>query len=139
MFRYFTLLVPALLFAQTDGYVGSTACKSCHVETFARWVKTRMANVIRDPQLHPEAILPDFSKADPLLTFKKEDVAFTYGSKWKQRYFKQVGDDYFPLPAQWDVTNQVWRAYNVKVGTDWWTAHYPTYPQAAQDECGEPG
>lgn len=125
MFRYFTLLVPTLLFAQTDGYVGSTACKSCHAETYTRWAKTRMANVIRDPKLHPEAILPDFSKADPLLTFRKEDVAFTYGSKWKQRYFKKVGDDYFPLPAQWDVTNQVWRAYNVKVGTDWWTAHYP--------------
>jgi hypothetical protein len=52
---------------------------------------------------------PDFSKPDPLLTFSKDDVAFTYGSKWKQRCFKKVGDDYFPLPAQWDVTNGVWR------------------------------
>jgi len=48
-----------------------------------------------------------------------------YGSKWKQRYFKKVGDDFFPLPAQWDVTHQVWRAYNVKPGTDWWTKYYP--------------
>lgn len=84
-----------------------------------------MANVVVDPKQHPEAIIPDFSKPDPLLTFKKEDVAFTYGSKWKQRYFKKVGDDYFPFPAQWDIANKVWRAYNVKAGTDWWTAHYP--------------
>jgi hypothetical protein len=28
-----------------------------------------------------------------LLTFTKDDVAFVYGDKWKQRYFKQVGDD----------------------------------------------
>ena len=83
-----------------------------------------MANVIVDPKVHPEAIIPDFSQPDPLLTFKKEEVAFTYGSKWKQRYFKKVGDDYFPLPAQWDVANQMWRAYNVKPGTDWWTPHY---------------
>ena len=48
-----------------------------------------------------------------------------YGSKWKQRYFKKVGDDFFPLPAQWDVTHQVWRAYNVKPGTDWWTKYNP--------------
>ena len=116
-------LLSALLTAQN--YAGSAACKTCHAGIYERWSKTRMANVIVDPKQHPEAILPDFSKPDPLLTFRREDVAFTYGSKWKQRYFKQVGDDYFPFPAQWDVTNKVWRAYNVKPGTDWWTAHYP--------------
>ena len=42
---------------------------------------------------------------DPLLTFTKDDIAFVYGSRWKQRYFTKRGDDYFPLPAQWDVTN----------------------------------
>ena len=55
-------------------------------------------------------VLPDFNKADPLLTFKLDDVAFVYGSKWKQRYFKKVGNDYYPLPAQWDVTHRMWRA-----------------------------
>ena len=80
-----------------------------------------MANVVADPKVHPEAIIPDFSKPDPLLTFKKEDVAFTYGSKWKQRYFTKIGDDYYVFPAQWDVLGKVWRAYYAKAGTDWWT------------------
>ena len=84
-----------------------------------------MANVVQDPRQRPEAILPDLSKPDPLVTFKKEDVAFTYGSKWKQRYFTKVGNDYFPLPAQWDVTHKVWRAYFVRENTDWWVPHYP--------------
>jgi hypothetical protein len=88
-------------------YVGSKACRTCHPQIYARWEKTRMANVVLDPRQHPDAILPDFSKPDPLLTFKKDDVALIYGSKWKQRYFKKVGDDYFVLPAQWDVTHQV--------------------------------
>ena len=70
-------------------------------------------------------ILPDLSKPDPLLTFKKEDIAFLYGSKWKQQYFQKVGDDYFPLNAQWDITHQIWRPYNAAVGTDWWTKFYP--------------
>ena len=118
-------LPAALLAQQPAAYTGSAACKSCHPGIYERWSKTRMANVIVDPKQHPEAIIPDFSKPDPLLTFKKEDVAFTYGSKWKQRYFKKVGDDYFPFPAQWDVTNRVWRTYNVRPGTDWWTQHYP--------------
>ena len=118
-----TLGLAATTFAQ--GFVGSQTCKTCHVEIFGRWSKTRMANVIQDPKVHPEAILPDLSKPNPLVTFKKEDIAFTYGSKWKQRYFQKVGDDYFPLGAQWDVTNQVWRAYQVAANTDWWTVHYP--------------
>jgi predicted CXXCH cytochrome family protein len=84
-----------------------------------------MANVVRDPRIHPEAILPDLSKPDPLLTFTKDDIAFVYGSKWKQRYFTKRGNDYFPLPAQWDVTHQIWRPYHVPPNTDWWVAYYP--------------
>jgi predicted CXXCH cytochrome family protein len=106
-------------------YVGSAACRSCHGEIYERWQKTRMANVVQDPRLHPAAIIPDLSKPDPLLTFSKSDIALTYGSRWKQRYFKRIGDDYFVLPAQWDVTHKVWRPYFVKNGTDWWAVHYP--------------
>jgi len=84
-----------------------------------------MANVVRDPRLHPDAILPDLSIADQLLTFTASDIALVYGSRWKQRYFEKVGDDYFPLPAQWDVNNRVWRQYFVQGGTDWWTKYYP--------------
>ena len=83
---------------------------TCHAPIYERWSKTRMANVVRDPREHPDAIIPDLSKPDPLVTFKKDDIAFVYGSKWKQRYFTKVGDDYFPLGAQWDVANKVWRA-----------------------------
>lgn len=109
----------------TATYVGSTACKTCHSAMYARWSKTRMANIVTDPKVHPEVILPDLTKADPLVTFKKEDIAFVYGTKWKQRYFQKVGDDYFPLGAQWDVSHQMWRPYNVANGTDWWTKFYP--------------
>ena len=109
----------------TAQYTGSTACKTCHPAMYERWSKTRMANVVRDPKVHPDAIIPDFSKADPALTFTKDAIAFVYGSKWKQRYFTKVGDDYFPLPGQWDVANQKWSRYMVANGTDWWVPHYP--------------
>ena len=106
-------------------YVGSATCQRCHAEIYARWSKTRMANVVTDPKQHPEVIIPDLTKADPLVTFKKDDIAFVYGSKWKQRYFTKVGGDYFPLPAQWDVTHKIWRAYMVQPNTDWWVPFYP--------------
>jgi predicted CXXCH cytochrome family protein len=104
-------------------YVGSTSCRTCHQSVYDRWKTTLMANVVQNPKEHPEAIIPDFTVHDALLTFTKEDVAFTYGSKWKQRYFKKDGDDYYPLPAQWDVTHKKWKGYLVK--DDWWVPFYP--------------
>ena len=104
-------------------FVGSTACVSCHRDIYDRWKSTLMANVVRDPRQHPDAIIPDLSKHNPLVTFAIDDIAFVYGSKWKQRYFKKIGDDYYPLPAQWDVTHKLWKPYFAK--EDWWAPLYP--------------
>ena len=107
-------------------YVGSATCQTCHQDIYARWAKTRMANVVRDPKLHPDAIIPDLTMPDALVTFTAEDIALVYGNHWKQRYFKKVGTDYFPLPAQWDVTNKKWLPYHVPdTGGDWWAKFYP--------------
>ena len=106
-------------------YVGSETCRRCHAPVYERWSKTRMANVVTDPKVNPAVVIPDLSKPDPLVTFKLSDVAFVYGTKWKQRYFTKVGNDYFPLGAQWDITNKVWRPYMVQPNTDWWVPHYP--------------
>jgi len=83
-----------------------------------------MANVVRDPREYPEAIIPDLA-TNTVAKFSKDQVAFVYGSLWKQRYFTKVGDDYFPLPAQWDVVHKKWLPYFVKPGTDWWAPFYP--------------
>jgi predicted CXXCH cytochrome family protein len=96
-------------------YVGSVACQKCHADL--------MANVVRDPKEHPEAIIPDLTHADAMVQFTADDIAFVYGSKWKQRYFKKVGDDYYVFPAQWDVANKKWRKYFAK--DDWWSPLYP--------------
>src|SRR5215471_12563886 len=60
-------------------YVGSGTCADCHLAIYQRWAKTRMANVVTDPRIQPQVVLPDFSKADPLVTFKLDDVALVYG------------------------------------------------------------
>ena len=110
--------------AISASYVGSHKCEKCHEEIYAHWKKTPMANVVRDPREHPDAIIPDLA-TNKLAKFTKADVAFVYGSIWKQRYFTKIGDDYFPEPAQWDVTAKVWRPYFVAKGTDWWEPFYP--------------
>ena len=40
-----------------------------------------VANIVVDPK-HPEAIILDFSKPIRSSLFTKNDIAFTYGSKW---------------------------------------------------------
>src|SRR5579863_3021596 len=55
--------------AARPAYVGSRRCQPCHAAAYERWSKTRMANVVRDPREHPDCVIPDFSKPDPLLTF----------------------------------------------------------------------
>ena len=106
-----------------DEFTGSAACRDCHLEIHDRWQETLMANVLVDPRERPDAILGDFETPHPLVTFGPDDVTFTYGQKWKQRYFTQRGDDLFVHPAQWDVQNGEWRRYGPR--NEWWVAHYP--------------
>lgn len=117
-----------LLMISTENphYVGSPSCQKCHSEIYERWKKTPMANVVRDPRSHPDAIIPDL-KTNNVAKFSIDQVALVYGSIWKQRYFTKIGDDYYPLPAQWDVGNKKWLRYHVPdTGADWWAAFYPS-------------
>jgi hypothetical protein len=68
----------------TARYVGSRACQSCHADIYARWQKTPMANVVRDPREHPEAILPDLA-SNNVKKFALDDVGLVYGSTGQSR------------------------------------------------------
>jgi predicted CXXCH cytochrome family protein len=105
-------------------FVGSESCRGCHAQVYDSWKQTRMANIVRDPKEHPEAVLGDFAHPTAAVTFKLSDVAFVYGSRYKQRYFTKVGNDYFPLPAQWDIAKKKWLPFHVAAGTDWWVPYY---------------
>lgn len=105
-------------------YTGSQSCERCHEQIYQRWKKTPMANVVRDLQNHPDAIIPNLA-TNTVAKFSRDQVAFVYGSIWKQRYFTRVGDDLYPLPVQWNIVTRKWLPYHVPPGADWWTAYYP--------------
>ena len=105
-------------------YVGSQSCERCHADAYNGWKQTRMARVIQDPREHPEAVLGDFAHPNPLVKFGLDDVAFVYGTRYKQRYFTKKGDDYYVQPAQWDVQKKKWLPFHVEKGTDWWVPFY---------------
>jgi predicted CXXCH cytochrome family protein len=108
-------------------YVGSKPCERCHASIYARWKRTPMANVVRDPKKDPHAVLADFSNAPSFVNFTKDQIAFVYGSIWKQNYFTQVGNEYYPLPAKWDILHKKWIPYLVVKGDDWWATLYPPH------------
>ncbi|HWG58799.1 MAG TPA: cytochrome c3 family protein [Candidatus Acidoferrales bacterium] len=108
----------------TAHYTGSQSCAKCHQDIYDRWKKTPMANIVRDPREHPDAIIPNLA-TNNVHKFSREEVAFVYGSIWKQRYFTKVGDDYFPLPVQWEIGKRAWSKYFVPNKGDWWAKFYP--------------
>ncbi len=110
--------------AKSAHYVGSQACGKCHAQIYDHWKKTPMANIVRDPREHPDAIIPNLA-TNNVAKFTKDQVAFVYGSIWKQRYFTKIGDDYFPLPVQWEVKNHKWSKYFAGDKADWWAKFYP--------------
>ena len=80
-------------------------------DIYARWSKTRDGERRARSAGAPRRDHPGSDRSPiPLVNFTKDDVAFVYGSRWKQRYFTKIGDDYFPQPAQWDVTHKNWAA-----------------------------
>lgn len=105
-------------------YVGSKACAKCHSEIYEHWRKTPMANIVRDPREHPEAIVGNLA-TNTVSKFTVQQVALVYGGLWKQRYFMKAGDDYFPLPVQWEIANKKWSKYFVGPNGDWWAKYYP--------------
>ena len=52
-------------------YVGSQTCQKCHADIYEHWQKTPMANVVRDPRQHPDAIIPDLATND-IYKFSKD-------------------------------------------------------------------
>ena len=109
----------------TGRYVGSLACQRCHADTYERWSHTRMANVVTDPKVNPSVVIPDFSKPDPLVTFKLERRGAGLRHDMEAALFHPQRRRLLRAPAQWDIQNRVWRPYFVAPNTDWWVPHYP--------------
>ncbi|MFH2140374.1 MAG: hypothetical protein ABII63_06230 [Pseudomonadota bacterium] len=62
-------------------FVTSERCAECHQLQHASWLQTLHPKIFR-PVTSDSDILGDFSKPDPAVTFKKEDIKYVVGSKW---------------------------------------------------------
>ncbi|MBI4688200.1 MAG: hypothetical protein HY756_10570 [Nitrospirae bacterium] len=89
-------------------FVGSGECRKCHERIYSNWKGTLHARMMVDAKKDPSAVLGDFDSATSPKSFKKEDILYTIGSQWRQRYLTKTGDDYFVLPAQFNVSAGRW-------------------------------
>jgi hypothetical protein len=108
------LLVPRPDSARGEGlpgYAGSVACRDCHEEIYAQWSLTPHARMRRDAKLHPEAILAD--KFSPDIPFTKDDIYYTLGSHWIQKYLTMIDGRIYVLPKVWNIVNNDWEQYSI--------------------------
>ena len=112
--------------AGVQQFVGSAACESCHRDVYSRWKTTLMANVVRDPKQHPEAIIGDFSTAESprhvqerrrRVHLRQQMEAALFHEDWR-RLLRLSG----PMGrAEQDRGARIRRGR----GTDWWTNLLP--------------
>ena len=109
----------------TAHYVGSAACKSCHAEIYERWSKTRMANVVRDPREHPDAIIPGPLKARSVFHLHQGRHRLRLRQPVEAALLQEGRRRLFPASGPMGCHAQIWRQYFVPNSGDWWAPLYP--------------
>ncbi len=90
-----------------NNYVGSETCKTCHSQKYTDWKTTAHSKMIQDAKA-PGAIIGDFSTNTK---FAVDKVALVVaGQMTSQRYLEKRGDEYWYLPAAWNIETKTWSA-----------------------------
>ncbi|PKM81191.1 MAG: hypothetical protein CVU89_10435 [Firmicutes bacterium HGW-Firmicutes-14] len=109
--------------AEQAGYAGSEKCQGCHGEIYDGWENNLHRKMVQDAK-QAGVIIGNFSKTgNPFETakdFKKEDIVYTIGSQWKQRYVVKKDDNFLILPAEWIIETSSWQPYHAD---DWNQEH----------------
>lgn len=121
------------LLAESKKYVGSEVCRECHLEHYDAWKRTLHSKMLQDvsknedvlvTEIDTEAMKKDFLKIESSLKLpvdqiyypKREEIKYTIGSQWKQRYLVQKDGIYYIAPTQFNIDTSRWVNYHEK---DW--------------------
>jgi len=116
------------LMASPKAFVGSDTCKMCHLEHYDSWKMTLHSRMTQDVQKNRDVIIADFDEkriredlakipnvkvpADQICIPKVEDIKYTIGSQWKQRYIVEKGGILYISPVQYNADTDRWVNYN---------------------------
>lgn len=117
--------------SQPKQYVGSEVCKTCHLEHHDAWKKTLHSRMTQDATLNQDVIIGTFDETkiradlaakhakkplkvepDKIYVPKREDVLYTIGSQWKQRYIVDKDGELFISPVQYNSDSDVYVNYH---------------------------
>lgn len=115
--------------AQPKTFVGSDTCKMCHLEHYDSWKMTMHSRMLQDAKKNEDAIIvpidekrirEDLAKlsgklkvpADKVFVPKKEEILYTIGSQWKQRYLVEKDGTLYISPIQYNADTHRWVNYH---------------------------
>jgi len=123
----------AAVTAQPKAFVGSDTCKMCHLEHYDSWKMTMHSRMLQDAKKNQDAIIvpivektirEDLAKiekklkvpSDQVYVPKLDEILYTIGSQWKQRFLVKKDDTLFISPIQYNADTHRWVNYHEK---DW--------------------
>jgi hypothetical protein len=119
----------AALKSQPQTYVGSDTCKNCHLEHFDSWKMTLHSRMLQDAQKNRDAIVVEIDEKriredltkiaanlkvppDQIYVPKLDDIKYTIGSQWKQRYLVEKEGTLYIAPVQYNLDTHRWVNYH---------------------------
>jgi hypothetical protein len=101
-------------------YVGSEKCKSCHQKQYYTWRTTQHSRMAQDLRANKRALIVDWDEktirddlaklgkklkvpAKKIYVPKLDEIEYTIGSKWKQRYIVRKKGVLYISPVQYNV------------------------------------
>jgi len=120
---------PKKALSQPKAYVGSEVCKTCHLEHYDAWKMTMHSRMLLDAKANADAIITeidektiraDLAKKEAKLKVpsaeiyvpKLEEIEYTIGSQWKQRFLIKRDGEYYITPIQYNSQSGVWVNYH---------------------------
>jgi hypothetical protein len=121
------------IMAKPQTYVGSDTCKMCHLEHYDSWKMTLHSRMLQDAQKNRNSIIVDLDEkkireelgklgtrlkipADQVYIPKVEEIKYTIGSQWRQRYLVQKDGGLYIAPIEYDADLHRWVNYHEE---DW--------------------
>lgn len=112
-------------------YVGSAVCETCHLEHHDAWKTTLHSRMTQDARGNEDVIIGTFDEAkiradlaakhakkplkvepDKIYVPKRDEVLYTIGSQWKQRYIVEKEGELFISPVQYNSDSDTYVNYH---------------------------
>ncbi len=119
------------ILSQPKAYVGSEVCKACHLEHHDAWKKTLHSRMTQDAKLNADVIIGTFDEKkiradlaakhsrkplkvapDDIYIPQRDEILYTIGSQWKQRYIIKKDGELFISPVQYNSDSNTYVNYH---------------------------